>query len=1648
MLIAFSFVLSTVSVFAFNSLYQAEIDEDIPLEEGGVHRVMVKVNWNPDLEPIKFNHDAVVAELKAEAAETQAPILAYLSEKRDATVLNTFWLTNLIMVEADTTTIREMATFTGVSKILTVFNLTIPANEMGSIGDFSATSSTTWNIEKVRAPEVWEELGITGEGIRFATSDSGIELGHPDLAGTLYSDDYSDPTYPGGWIEFDSAGNIVPGSVPHDTYGHGTATYGVMVGDAMGPFGAVGMAPGAAGLGMHALNLPGGSGTFPQVVAGLQWIIDPFDQYGNPAGAPARVSSHSWGATGYYDDMIDPIRNMWYSGHFVCAAIGNDYEGASSSPGNVYETMSAGMTDSADYVDPQSGGEWVYKTDWISPPDDWPEQWIKPEVCAPGVDVIVPYPPDTYVYWGGTSFSSPHTGGAAVLMLSGNPSLTPPELQEALQETAVWYDRYYPERPDTRYGWGRIDAYEAVMMVALPQGVRGYVTDVDTGEPLSQVKVYAIEADRSVFTDDSGYYDMRLVPGTYTVTFSRFGYYEETFPGVVVEPDVFTYLDVALELAPPGFVEGHVYFLPNSIGIPGATVEVLDVPITVEAETDAMGYYHLALPPGTYDLEASVYGFSSDLEEGVVVTVGDTTTVDFYLEQPAKIAIVDYYGYGSAIKDFLTAEGYTVDVYSTIPAILPYITEYGCIIANNFGYIYSSDLMDFIDATDANGIGVLWLDSWSSYCGAYWLNRYLGWPPSRYTYYSSSIDHLYYRVTQTDDDIIPGFAVDDKIVHDYLGYFKDHAYYRGVVEGDVSGIGTVKTLTNVGYNMYGSDYDYYDSQGIIKVDRTDNKWVVLSMHANTAYTDITYWHDDSKTVFLNSINWVAKPHVGIAKFVPFGLDVDPEVGLWYEDRTVSVGIKNVGWITGTDTVELHVDGVLEGSATFTLAPGEYDYVSWSVSRFDVGTYTARVKYLTTTFTVRPPEITLKAYEYDKNKPLAGAEVYGFYRKYTGPGYFEQWSETYGGNGHSQLAQPVGDIDEDGVNEIIVGGYETEGMARIKSYDANLGTYIEEYNWYVPGGTYHSPSGSTVLDLDEDGDLEFVVSWTYSGADGIYAYDWDGTTLTELDYYACGFVFDVYSCDYDDDGDVEVLIANAPWGGTPWHVMAFRWEAGAFVEEAAWLLPGYSYMECPMIWSGDIDNDGKTEVVAVLSDSYYSTAGTWALNWNSGTGEWEEELVYADLIGGGTHYGVVVGDVDGDGTPEIGVGNNNAGYMGAAAVLLEWNGVEYELVWEGNWPDEEPIIEALDIGDADNDGENEFIAGGGNVHVIGWTGTNYAEEATITETSGLLAGSIIGDMDSDGFNEIKACSIITGPGKEWIFDYTASPIPIDVWYFDYFGTTDQNGELVFDAPASVFDMFLFVYKPDKTPLGWQYLLTKFDTWWTDGTVVYEPTSTTEAVVISRANARALEMFEHLGVTWLQYDYIPIIWPFTSVKADPATIVVSPQFYAFYHMLNVIDPYGSWWYYFMAPDRTATLFGGDTYEYSFGGTIQAYVEHTKTDADVLINWNAWDSFGHQITGITHEEVSWLASGTATYVPAPIEPSMLEDVKALVAETIEIYPLITLYHNKKDMIASGFVQWYEKPAYTTVTKDVAYATLSFTAGPYGNPNARMYVYIVKEP
>jgi subtilisin family serine protease len=129
------------------------------------------------------------------------------------------------------------------------------------------------------------------------------------------------------------------------------------------------------------------------------------------------------------------------------------------SPSDLPEAITSGATDINDVISPFSprgpsscGGE------------------IKPEVAAPGVNIRSSSNDGAYQTWSGSSLAAPHLAGTAALVLSADPTLSQIELTTILTETALCIEDLScggtpcPDGANNVYGWGRIDAFEAVSL--------------------------------------------------------------------------------------------------------------------------------------------------------------------------------------------------------------------------------------------------------------------------------------------------------------------------------------------------------------------------------------------------------------------------------------------------------------------------------------------------------------------------------------------------------------------------------------------------------------------------------------------------------------------------------------------------------------------------------------------------------------------------------------------------------------------------------------------------------------------------------------------------------------------------------------------------------------------------------------------------------------------------------------------------------------------------------------------------------------------------------------------------------------------------------------------------------------------------------
>ena len=582
---------------------------------------------------VKGHHDLAVKALKEWARITQEKILPKIRDL-GGVVLNRFWIDNVLIVRARLGAFKALAEDGLVVKVMENFKVHILDTHVDHTVK-PGQEVESWGIFKIEAPQAWS-LGYTGQGIRIAVLDTGVDITHPALQGKMLTLDPTSPYYPGGWMEFDSNGNPVL-SEPHDTHGHGTHTSGTALGGDTTNI-LIGVAPGATL--MHGLVLPSGSGTFAQVLAGIQWAVDPFYIDPNtgetvPTGLPAHVISMSLGASNYYgDDLFPGIEAALLANIIVVAAIGNDGPGTTSNPGNIWGVFGVGATDINDQPAPWSSGAVV---DWPSPPSEWPffdtypSEYIKPDFSAPGVDITSSVPGGGYEAWSGTSMATPHVAGTVALVLQAagwtdfNVPDTPEKVYMILNQTSV--DLGDPGQ-DTRYGWGRIDAYQAVQVAqtyAKKSGVEGTVYDKVSGTPIPWAQVTVLELNKTVSVNGSGYFRIPLDPGTYHLEFTAWGYVSKT-------------IEVQVKLL-NGTIVGYVFNSVTGEPIPNATVEVEELNLTTT--TDVNGTFTVSVPPGTYNVTVYKENFYPAWQ---VVDVGEneTTVVVFPLIPKGKGVIKGY----------------------------------------------------------------------------------------------------------------------------------------------------------------------------------------------------------------------------------------------------------------------------------------------------------------------------------------------------------------------------------------------------------------------------------------------------------------------------------------------------------------------------------------------------------------------------------------------------------------------------------------------------------------------------------------------------------------------------------------------------------------------------------------------------------------------------------------------------------------------------------------------------------------------------------------------------------------------------------------------------------------------------------------------
>jgi subtilisin family serine protease len=521
---------------------------------------------------------AVVSALKAHAVRTQAPLLAELTARGERP--RSFWVVNAIAVTGD----RQLADRLSTQDVVAL----VAANRVHQleISDAAAAdlteSDVAWGVNKIQAPQVWTDWGVQGAGIVVANIDTGVSFTNTALATNYrgWSAGGVDHNY--NWFDASSEAPVVSA---FDSHGHGTHTMGVMAGQQIGGAPAIGVAPGVRWIAVR-----GCAGTFcsdTALLASAQWLLAPTNQAGTNPRPDLRphVINNSWGKSGNDDWYVGYVEAWNAAGIFSVFANGNSGSfggcGSTSTPASYANAFAVGATDSNDAVGLFSSR---------GPTEDGR---TKPDLTAPGVAVPSAWPDGTLRSLSGTSMAAPHVAGVAALLWSANPSLigdiagTKSLLTDtALPRPTTECGAGFSLVPNNVYGWGRVDARQAVQSARVD--VPWLVLPVSVTVPANSEASVPVTLDaRQV--GQAGSYRARVI----TVNSNNQRSYDVSFevlPGAETAPMTGRLTDLWLDQG----VSGRV-----SVGA-GPMLQ-----------SDYNGYFTATLPYGSYVVTAQATGYFS-----------------------------------------------------------------------------------------------------------------------------------------------------------------------------------------------------------------------------------------------------------------------------------------------------------------------------------------------------------------------------------------------------------------------------------------------------------------------------------------------------------------------------------------------------------------------------------------------------------------------------------------------------------------------------------------------------------------------------------------------------------------------------------------------------------------------------------------------------------------------------------------------------------------------------------------------------------------------------------------------------------------------------------------------------------------------------
>ncbi len=270
----------------------------------------------------------------------------------------------------------------------------------------------------IDAPEAWDYFTGSEEMV-LAVIDTGIDYKHPDLSANMW---HNAGEIPGNNIDDDNNGYVDDyygydfynnDGDPWDDHSHGTHCAGTIGGVGDNNIGVAGVNWQVKIMALKFLSAYG-SGSYADAVEAILYASD----------QGAKLSSNSWGGSGYSQALKDAVEYAKNKGCLFVAAAGNSAANSDYSPLYPAAYNSTNIISVA-ALDHKNNLAWFsnYGATTV-------------DLGAPGVYILSTLPNNSYGKYSGTSMATPHVSGACALVWGQKPTLTAAQVKATILEAA------------------------------------------------------------------------------------------------------------------------------------------------------------------------------------------------------------------------------------------------------------------------------------------------------------------------------------------------------------------------------------------------------------------------------------------------------------------------------------------------------------------------------------------------------------------------------------------------------------------------------------------------------------------------------------------------------------------------------------------------------------------------------------------------------------------------------------------------------------------------------------------------------------------------------------------------------------------------------------------------------------------------------------------------------------------------------------------------------------------------------------------------------------------------------------------------------------------------------------------------------------